>query len=225
MNKIIQSLVKEVVQLEVSGKNFLNGTVIDLGTDTIVLFNGTEFMYIPLEHIQNFKVDRDNDDNIEAPTEFPSIIPEEDNEELSFRKVLTLAQGTYVEINVTGGKPLHGYITSIKDNYFVFQSPVYKTMYISLNHLKWLIPYAQNEIPYGLDGAPITLQLNDESLAGTFEGQLEKFKNEIVVFNVGEHKSHIGKITNVEEQIVEIQAARKQSAYVNMNHVKTLHQV
>ena len=225
MNKIIQSLVNEVVQIEVSGKKLINGTVIDLGSDMIVLFNGTDFVYIPLVHIQSFKVDSDNESDIKAPTEFPSIITGENNENLSFRKVLTQAKGKYVEIYVTGGQPLHGYITSIMNNYFVFQSPVYKTMYISLNHLKWLIPYSQNERPYGLDNHTISLQPDNESLASTFEVQVEKFKNKIVVFNIGGNKSHIGKINKIEEQIVEIQTARTNPIYLNLHHIKTLHQV
>ena len=56
LNKIIQSLVKEIVQLEVSGKKWMNGTLIDVGSDVIVLFNGTDFVYIPLAHIHNFEV-------------------------------------------------------------------------------------------------------------------------------------------------------------------------
>ena len=126
LNKIIQSLVKQVVQIEVSGKKLINGTVIDLGSDMIVLFNGKDFVYIPLNHIQSFKVDFDNENEIEDPKEFPSITTEENKENLSFGEVLTQAKGKYVEIYVTGGQPLHGYITSIMNNYFVFQSPFIK---------------------------------------------------------------------------------------------------
>ncbi|WP_318618123.1 DUF2642 domain-containing protein [Sporosarcina sp. YIM B06819] len=222
MNNIIRSLVKQVVQLEVSGKNILKGTVIDLGTDTMVLFNGAEFVYIPLDHIQNFKVDGNNDEDIQAPAMLPSISADENDVDLTFTKVLTQAQGKYVEIYVTGNEALHGYITSIKDNYFEFQSPVYKTMYISLSHVKWLIPYAQNELAYGLN---LPVQPNNETLASTFEVQVEQFKNEIVVLNIGGPKSHIGKITNVEQQIAEIQTARADSSYVNLGHIKTLHVV
>ena len=102
----------------------------------IVLFNGTDFVYIPLNHIQSFKVDCDNENDIEDPTEFPSIITEENEENLSFGEVLTQAKGKYVEIYVTGSQPLHGCITSIMNNYFVFQSPIYKTMYIAIDHLE-----------------------------------------------------------------------------------------
>ncbi len=225
MNKIIQSLVKDVIKIEVSGKKSLSGTVIDLGTDMIVLFNGMDFVYIPLDHIQSFDVDRNNEYDIKAPIEFPSIVTGENNENLSFKQVLTQAKGNYIEIYVTGNQPLYGYITDIMNNYFVFQSPVYKTMYISLNHLKWLIPLTQNEKPYGLNSRTNSLQSNHESLASTFEAQVEKFKNEMVVFNIEGKKSHIGKINNVEEQIVEIQTARNYPMYLSLNHIKTLHKV
>lgn len=225
MNNIIQSLVKQVTKIEVSGKKFINGTVIDLGSDMIVIFNGKDFVYIPLNHIQNFKVDYDNENEIEDPKELPSITMVENKENLSFGEVLTQAKGKYVEIYVAEGGPLHGYITSIMNNYFVFESPVYKTMYISLNHLKWLIPYAQNEGPYGVDNHDISLQPTIDSLANTFETQVEKFKNEIVVFNTGGNKSYIGKVNNIEDQIVEIQTARATIIYLNLDHIKTVHQV
>lgn len=225
LNKIILGLVNEVVQIEVSGKKLINGTVIDLGSDMIVLYNGTDFVYIPLDHIHSFKVDCDNENDLKAPTEPPSIITEENKVDLSFGEVLTQAKSKSVEIYVAGSQPLHGHITSIRNNYFVFQSPVYKTMYISLNHLKWLIPYAQNERPYGLENQTVTLQPNNDSLASNFEAQVETFKNKIVVFNTNGNKSFIGKINNVEDQMVEIQTARKKVIYMNIHHVKTIHQV
>ena len=89
-------------------------------------------------------MDRDNEDDLEAPTEFPSIITEENEEDLSFGEVLTQAKGSMLKFMSRAASP-SWYITSIMNNYIVFQSPVYKTMYISLNHLKWLIPYAQND--------------------------------------------------------------------------------
>lgn len=225
LNKIIQSLVKEVVRIEVSGKKLLNGTVVDLGTDVVVIFNGTVFVYIPLHHIQSFEVDKNNEYDIKVPTEFPSIIAEDKNDNLSLRQIITQAKGNYVELYVTGDQPIHGYITTIMDNYFVFDSPVYKRIYISLSHLKWLIPYSKNERPYGLDNNVIPLQLNHKLLASTFKEQVEKFKNEIVIFNIEGHKSHIGKINNVEEQIVEIQSARNRPVYINIDHIKSVHQV
>ncbi|QFF98270.1 DUF2642 domain-containing protein [Psychrobacillus glaciei] len=224
MNKIIQSLMKEIVQIEVSGKNQINGTVIDLGSDIMVLFNGEDFMYIPIKHVHGFRVGRNNEYDIQYPTEFPSIIADENNQELSIIEVLNQAKGNYVELFVTNDKPLHGYIKQIMSNYFEFFSPIYKTMYISMSHLKWLIPYRQNESPYEL-GDKKLLQTSNDSLASSFETHVENLKDKIVVLNIGSNNSKIGKIKDVQQQIVEIQPARTQSIYINLDHIQTLHQV
>ena len=52
---------------------------------------------------------------------------------------------------LAGNAPIHGYVTSVMNDYIVFYSPVYKTVYISLKHLKWLIPYKENQVPYALN--------------------------------------------------------------------------
>ena len=59
LNKTIQSLIKEIVKVEVSGKKLISGTIIDLGSDMLVLFNGRNYMYIPLEHIQNLEMNQE----------------------------------------------------------------------------------------------------------------------------------------------------------------------
>ena len=98
-------------------------------------------------------------------------------------------------------------------------------MYISLAHIKWLIPYAQSHKLYGSDNDSATTQPNNETFARTFETQVEKYINKIVMLNIGERKSFIGKINNVEEQIVEFQSARTSPIYLNLHHIKTLHEV
>ncbi|MFF2752273.1 DUF2642 domain-containing protein [Psychrobacillus sp. NPDC058041] len=225
MNKIIQSLIKEVVEVEISGKKLINGTIIDLGSDIFVLFNGANYMYIPLNHVQSLRVRSKTEYDILDPIELPGIIGDENKEDLSLIEVLAQAKENNVEIFVTNDKTLHGYIMQIKDNYFEFFSPIYKTMYISIKHLKWLIPYSQNEKPYGLDYKKLPLQISNELLASTFEAQVENLKDTIVVLNIGGSKSHIGKINNVHEQIIEIQGARSHSIYLNLDHIKTLHKV
>ena len=225
MNKIIRSLIKEVVQIEISGKKLINGTLIDLGSDVLVLFNGTDYVYIPTNHIQCLTINRTGDFEVKIPAELPSIITENNDkeEDLSIIKVLTEAQEEFVQIYVTGSQTLHGKIISIKDDYFVFYSPIYKMIYIPLNHFKWLIPYSKNKKPYGL-GDNFLLQSNNEVLASVFEIQVENLKNKLVMFNMGGKISHIGKISNIDNQIVEIQTA-KYPVYLNLTHIKTLHQV
>lgn len=224
LNNIIQNLITEVVEIEVSGKKMMNGTLVDSGSDLVVLFNGIDFVYISLEHIQRFEVNS-NEDDIMAPTHAPTISTVEDEKDLSFREILTQAKGNYVELYVTDGPPIHGYILSLMDDYIEFYSPVYKIVYVSLRHLKVLIPYAENESPYGKNFHNSLVQSSRQILASTFKQQIEKFKDKIVVLNAGGNKSHIGKLNEIEENLVEIHGAKLHSYYLNLDHIKTLHLV
>ena len=98
-------------------------------------------------------------------------------------------------------------------------------MFITIKHLKWLVPYPQNQRPYGLASHNFPIQTSTTQLARTFEVQIEKLKDQIVVFNMGESNNHIGKINNIEDQIIEIQTGRTQPFFLNLQHIKTLHQV
>lgn len=135
MNKILQGLIQENLQIEISGKKMIHGTLIDVGSNIIVMFNGRDYIYVPIYHIQNFKIDDQNEYSTTLTNNEAGLMFEESkNENLTMRKVLTQAKGMFVEIYVTSGSPLHGYITSIMNNYFVFHSPIYKKMYITLKH-------------------------------------------------------------------------------------------
>lgn len=224
LNKIIKSLIKEIIQVEISGKKLIKGTVIDLGSDIIVLFNGVDYVYIPFNHLQSLSVIQKNEIDIVYPTELSSIKNGENEGDLTLKDTLNLAKGKNVEIYITDDQLLHGSITQIKDDYFEFYSPVYQTMYISIYHLKWLIPYSHNENPYGLE-ENYSIKLNQDTLASTFKAQVGKLKDKMVVLNIGGNKSQIGKISNVEVQIVELQRARTTPIYLNIDHIKTLHQV
>ena len=223
MNKSLKNLLGELVQLELAGKSLIHGTAIDLGSDIIVVFDGKGYVYVPLIHIKNIKMISKNelDFEMEKPKELPEISLDQN---FSLRKALTAAKGMFLEIGVTNKDTLHGYITSIMNNYFVYHSPIYKTMYITLNHLKWLSPYADNKKPYGLDSKTSQPPLN-LSLARSFEVQVEKLKGELVVFNVGENNALMGKINQVEENIIEFQTAREEPYFLNMYHIKTVHKV
>ena len=224
LNKIIQSLIKEFVQIEVSGKKILKGTLIDVGKDLLVIFNGTDYMYIPIDHIHNFCALKNNELDMLAPIESSSIKTSGNNEDLSLQATLHQAKGKNIEIYLIDDQPLHGYITHILDDYFEFYSPVYKTMYVSIKHLKWLIPYVSNEGPYGVNNN-YSKSLVNENLENTFKNKINKFKDKLIVFNIGGSKSHIGTIKNVEEQMVELEKARAAKDYLNIDHIKTIHEV
>ncbi|MGE7625479.1 DUF2642 domain-containing protein [Viridibacillus sp. NPDC096237] len=227
MNTTFQDFDNEIVKLDLSGKNHHVGNIVEFGNDLIVLFNGTDYIYIPFEHILNLSIaiDKDHKDAISEPLESPSIASKANKNDLTLTNVLTQAQGMFVEIYVTNNQPLHGYISHIMEDYFVFHSPIYKTMIIATKHLKWLIPYSHNQRPFGLTDHNLSVKPFTKPLLKTIKEQVEKMQNELVVFNLGEKLHHVGKIKNFNGLVVEIETARNVSVFLNLLHIKTIHRV
>lgn len=214
--------IGKFIRMEISGNKILRGMLIDIGSDLWVLFNGIDYLYIPTIHIQNWQYLKQ--DEIEEITfnDEPTPIYNH-NEEISLRKTLTAAKGIFTEIFVTSNQSLHGYIISIMNNYFVFYSPIYKTMFISLNHLKWLIPYTNNQRPYGLSNANLPVNPSNLTFARSFEVQLEKLIGELIVFNIGENENVIGKLQSIKNNFIELISAKEDPIYLNLQHIKSVH--
>lgn len=211
------------IKLEISGNKLLKGILIDIGSDLWVIYNGIDYLYVPTVHIQNWrfpKVEEIDEIITLSDDQSPIFNP---NEEISLRKTLTAAKGIFTEIYVTSKQALHGYIISIMNNYFVFYSPIYKTMFISLNHLKWLIPYTNNQRPYGLSNANLPVNPSNITFARSFEVQIEKLIGNLIVFNIGENENVMGKIKGINNNFVELTRAKGDTVYLNLQHIKTVH--
>ena len=135
--------------------------------------------------------------------------------------ILTQAIGKQLEIYVTGNQSLYGMILEIKTDYIVFYTPVYKTIYISTQHLKWLVPYLQPFQLYGLASSDVPESL---VVANTLRQQIAMMKDQLIMINNGEKWNHIGKLLQVQEQMIELQTA-KSTVFVNIDHIKTVHSV
>jgi hypothetical protein len=221
-NLNLKDNIGKCIKMEISGKKFLKGMLIDIGSDLWVLFNGIDYLYIPTIHIQNWQfLKKDEIDEITFNDEPTPIYNH--NEEISLRKTLTSAKGIFTEIFVTSNQSLHGYIISIMNNYFVFYSPIYKTMFISLNHLKWLIPYTNNQRPYGLSNANLPVNPSNLTFARSFEVQLDKLTGELIVFNIGENENVIGKLQTIKNNFIELISAKEDLIYLHLQHIKTVH--
>ena len=210
------------IKVEISGKKYIYGLLVDIGSDLWVIFNGNDYLYIPTIHIQNWQFMKQYEIDEITFSDEPTPIYNH-NEEISLRKTLTAAKGIFTEIYVTSNQALHGYIISIMNNYFVFYSPIYKTMFISLNHLKWLIPYTNNQRPYGLSNASLPVSPSTLSFARSFEVQIEKLIGELIVFNIAENENVIGKIQSIKNNFVELISAKEDPIYINFQHIKTVH--
>lgn len=215
------SLLGKQVFVQLSGDKFFEGILTDFGKDVLVLYNGFKFYYIPWLHIHRVNLSYNVREKIEEPIE-PSIAEEIDT--ISYRKILTNAKGIFAEIYVTGNITFHGYITNVLSDYIVFYSPVFKMMYISLSHLKWLTPYNHNSNPYTLDNE--NLPVNPSSnipLLRSFEAQLKKEEGKLVVFDGGIDPMKIGLVKKVENNMIELTAASGEIAYLRLNHIKSFH--
>ncbi|MFD0697993.1 DUF2642 domain-containing protein [Paenibacillus sp. GCM10027628] len=220
MNVLQPFLGKQVI-VEISGNNICTGKFIDMGLDLIVIVHEQRFYYIPIVHIQNVQENLDTtmeEENLsdDKPIEYQS-------DSLSFRKILNHAKGRFVEIYVTGNKTIHGYLTSIMNDYFVFYSPVYKAMFVSMNHLKWLIPYRSNLTPYTISNQSLPVNPVQISLARTFEEQCKKLEGTLIVFDLGDNTNKIGLLKKVDNHLVELVTANGNSVSWNLQHLKTVY--
>ncbi|QHE63426.1 DUF2642 domain-containing protein [Rossellomorea vietnamensis] len=221
MKNVYSAFTGEAVMIELTGKKTINGYLIEVGSEVMIVYNGDDYIYISTSHIKNMAVVSKDSIGIDEPSVSPQL---EQEDQLSLRKILTTAKGVFLEIYTTGNQSIHGYITGIMNNYFAFYSPVYKTMYISLQHLKWLIPYSTNLSPYRLskENLPVNPS-NSITLARSFEVQLEKLSGHLVVLNLGVQEEMIGKIERVSDNIMELITAKGESTYLNMQHIQTVH--
>jgi hypothetical protein len=227
-----QSYIGKCIRVTLSGEIQVLGILIDKGLDLLVLYNGEDFLYIPSLHIQRISFQPTDLEEIQRFQQFSSssehsnkdalLIPA-DSSSISLRKTLQHAKGLFTEIFVTSNQTLHGYITHIMNNYFVFYSPVYKTIYIPFQHVKWVIPYPDYQTPYNLTKQELPLQPSTTPLSRTFEEQLKKLIGKMVVFDLGHQQMKVGKLVHIQDNFIELTVARNESIYLHLAHIKTVH--
>ncbi|BCJ88327.1 DUF2642 domain-containing protein [Effusibacillus dendaii] len=216
-----KDFVGQFVNVEISGGKCFRGNFIDFGLDIVVIYNEKQFLYIPLVHIQNLTLSSANESDIVSPPEAPI---DNQAENISYRKILNNAKGRFLEIYVTGNKAIHGYLTSVMNDYFVFHSIVYKSIFVSLNHLKWLIPYHPDVTPYSLNRQSIPFNPPPTTLSRTFKEQCTKLQGNMVVFDLGDNPNKIGLLQTVNNNnnMLELITANGAKVYWNLQHLKTV---
>jgi len=216
-------LMNSLIDLDVSGKtSTLRGKLVDMGQDILVVHNGQQFVYVPIIHLQQMRA-ASLQDSTNMTFEVPETPFEQANDPISYRKTLMNAKGMFSELYITGNQSIHGYLTSVMNDFFVFYSPVYHSVIVSLTHLKYLIPYSPNVTPYTLTPEQFPLKPSPLTLARTFDQQLRKLIGEFVILDLGENPNKIGVLKNVDQNMVELATAGGNSVYLHLDHVKTVH--
>ncbi|MDU0201430.1 MULTISPECIES: DUF2642 domain-containing protein [Paenibacillus] len=217
---LFQKQLGAVIDVELNGDKWHTGVLVDAEHDILVVYNGERYIYIPTYHVLNVSLS-----NQKSSTDFsaPPEKPINNDKQISYRKILLNSKGIFSEIFVCGNQPIHGYITHVMTNYFEFYSPVYRTMFIPLVHLKWLTPYNNYHTPYLLDKKFFPVNPSDLPLSRTFEEQIKKLEGNIVVFDLGRNSSRIGLLKAIENNIVHLITAEGRAHYTNIQHIKSVH--
>ncbi|SDN72729.1 hypothetical protein SAMN04487897_104213 [Paenibacillus sp. yr247] len=208
------------VELKLSGIQLpLKGVLLEVSSDLIVIYNEFHFYYIPTIHLQYLKLDPYASSSIDPPTEYPFDLQ---STPISYRKMLMSAKGMFVEIYITGNQSVHGYLTHIMNDYFAFHSPVFHTIFISMKHVKYVVPYHPNTTPYSMKIENFLLQPSQVTFSRTFEQQIKKLESMFVVFDLGENSSKIGVLHSADHPFLELHTATGKTI-LHSEHVKTIH--
>lgn len=195
----------------------IQGEIIDIGNDIIVLYGDSRFIYIPLHHLQYMKMIQ-NDESKNNTLSEPSL----DHDNISYRKILMNARGLFCELSI-GDKTLHGYITSIMNDYFTFFSPLHRLVYVSVNHVKYIVPYPPAITPFSLGPEHFPMQPASMPLSRTMDQQLKKMEGELVILNLEGKPYRAGFLKNAGNNLIELILAGGSKLIIHADHVKTVH--
>ncbi|MGZ9585727.1 DUF2642 domain-containing protein [Paenibacillus marinisediminis] len=216
---LISNYLGQYIEIEVTGSKRLAGRLVDYGLDIIVIYDGSRYVYISSLHVQHMKLRKEKDASIMDPPE-EELLSERD---ISYRKTLSCAKGQFIELYVSSNQTIHGYITNVLTNYFVFYSPIYKTMYIPLIHLKWLTYDISRRTPYSLDMRFLPMQPSELTLARTFEEQMKKLEGKIIVLDLGHDMHKQGLLYRLEGSLIELVTADEERLFSSIQHIQTVH--
>lgn len=218
----LDDLLGQTVLVKLPGGLEKTGYLIDYGDDILVLFDGRQYVYIPLTHVRKLRAIDPAEATFVAQPDESQIGTQ--TPKITLDEMLTNAVGTFIEIWAAGKQPLFGTLLHLGDDDLVLESPIYKTLYVSIAHLKWLIPYASAHLPYSLPLPSPTTTIDLTTVAKTFEEQVKRLVGHVVVFDVGEQAEKIGLLQTVNPNgVVELITAAGQKIYLNLQHLKTIH--
>ncbi|PPA86156.1 DUF2642 domain-containing protein [Brevibacillus laterosporus] len=215
----ISPFINQFVEVALPEEKQIMGKVMDQGIDILVLYDGTQYIYVPWIHVKSIR---------QVTTDLVNALEIQDSpiflnkEALSYRNILNNAKGLFIEINVTGKHSLHGYVTTILNNYLVFYSPIFKTMFISLHHLKWLIPYSRSITPF-LSSHHLPIKPSQIPLSRSFEEQMKRLEGELTILDTGDDPHKIGIVSRLENNLLELTNANGDRTSWNVQHIKTIH--
>jgi hypothetical protein len=92
-----------------------------------------------------------------------------------------------------------------------------------MQHLKRLTPYSKQLTPYLLSNKELPVVPAAIPLARSFDEQIKKFENQLLVFDLGDHPNKVGVLKSIANNIVELVNAQGSKTYWKLIHLKTVH--
>lgn len=222
MNNYLKYYAGKNIHMEVAGSMHHEGILVDFGSDITVLHDGKQYFYIPMAHILHIRLSPNHVSELDSFSQHSPIGMGADM--ISYRKILENAKGLFVEIYVTGNQSVHGCIGDIFHDYILFNSPVHKTIIITIDHIKWLSLGNHNQTYYTLSKQHIRVYPSMISAAApTFKEQLTKLKKNMVILDLGFDPNKIGILQKIENNFAELVTANEETVSFNLQHIKTVH--
>ncbi|MEC2054409.1 hypothetical protein I6J18_19995 [Peribacillus psychrosaccharolyticus] len=203
---MLSTYLEQFISIQLSEEIEITGVLKDASPDMIILSECERYRYIPIRHIQQIT--------------FPDCQMKTVKlgyGKTSFRKSLMSAKGRCVYVLLGKNTVLNGYIMSIMTNYIVFYSPIYKTIFISMDHVKSMT-FAEMDAPYGQ--VTRDFQPSTHALSRMFEEQLQKLIGKLVVFDLGDIPQKTGTLLGVEDGLVCFMTAKGDETFLSIKHIR-----
>lgn len=195
------------------------GVLVDYGEDITVLYNGQKYLYIPVKHIRSFRLNplHNKEQVNSAGVPFPLTIGN-----ISYREILNEAKNLFIEIAVVGNVLTYGTIADILDDYFIFVSPVYQTLLVPIEHLKWLALVNRNQSYYSLSREAISMVSQCRKPAAKFKEQLKRLEGKFILLDMGNNPYKIGLLKSVNDETLQLITAEDEAVFYSIRHLQVL---
>ncbi|SEM54546.1 hypothetical protein [Paenibacillus sp. OV219] len=219
--KSYEHLKDKLVEIKLAG-NTIKGKLYDVGTDFIVIYTNMEFFYLLDEHIQEVRICQWNEEEqINTPPQSPFF---DNTKVISTKEIFMNARGKMLQVMVFGGIGIHGYILHIFDDYIHFQSIVLGDLYIPTKHIKGLVIASSSSPSTPLPEMKKLPKLKSaEAEHVKFIDRLSKSTGKVAIFNQGAPVFNVGKIVQMDENVVHITNLNGTTVYISTDHIKTIH--
>ncbi|UKS29178.1 DUF2642 domain-containing protein [Paenibacillus sp. HWE-109] len=212
------SYLGKLVHIELLGDRDKMGYLVDAGPDVFVIYMDKKYVYVPSAHVKTIKLNTEDKTNTDTAPD-----PINQTGAITFILVLHNAIDKFVEIYISDHQSIHGYVKAIAQDYLVFYSQFYKTMYIPLDHLKWITPFESDQTPYSLDQKHLSKEVIEGSvnaLPPTFEQLMKGLEGEMVGIDSGLKANKIGLLQTINNSFVELITAEELKFHYNLQHIK-----